>query len=120
MRVRLDLLPLLVFAPEGQVSEWLKEPVSKTGMPVRVSWVRIPPCPFTAVRGEVLPLTFSPLTSYISSMLLLQAFAPGDCILTGLCGVRDTAAGAHSGLLFVALGVVLAGGLGLLRTRRKS
>jgi hypothetical protein len=28
------------------VSEWLKEPVSKTGIPVRVSWVRIPPCPF--------------------------------------------------------------------------
>ena len=53
-------------------------------------------------------------------MLLLQAFAPGDCILTGLCGVRDTAAGAPPGLLFVALGVVLAGGLGLLRTRRKS
>ena len=30
----------------GQVSEWLKEPVSKTGGPARVSWVRIPPCPF--------------------------------------------------------------------------
>ena len=30
----------------GQVSEWLKEPVSKTGVPVRVPWVRIPPCPF--------------------------------------------------------------------------
>jgi hypothetical protein len=29
----------------GQVSEWLKEPVSKTGIPVTVSWVRIPPCP---------------------------------------------------------------------------
>ena len=29
----------------GQVSEWLKEPVSKTGIPVRVSRVRIPPCP---------------------------------------------------------------------------
>jgi hypothetical protein len=28
------------------VSEWLKEPVSKTGIPARVSWVRIPPCPF--------------------------------------------------------------------------
>src|SRR3954466_2656702 len=29
----------------GQVSEWLKEPVSKTGIPATVSWVRIPPCP---------------------------------------------------------------------------
>jgi hypothetical protein len=29
----------------GQVSEWLKEPVSKTGKPARVSRVRIPPCP---------------------------------------------------------------------------
>ncbi len=28
------------------MSEWLKEPVSKTGIPLRVSWVRIPPCPF--------------------------------------------------------------------------
>jgi ADP-ribosylglycohydrolase len=27
------------------VSEWLKEPVSKTGKPARVSRVRIPPCP---------------------------------------------------------------------------
>ena len=28
------------------MSEWLKEPVSKTGIPARVSRVRIPPCPF--------------------------------------------------------------------------
>ena len=36
-------------APEvgkGQVSEWLKEPVSKTGIPATVSRVRIPPCPW--------------------------------------------------------------------------
>src|SRR6476620_5943520 len=30
----------------GQVAEWLKAPVLKTGGPSRVSWVRIPPCPF--------------------------------------------------------------------------
>ena len=30
----------------GEVSEWLKEPVSKTGEPSRVPWVRIPPSPF--------------------------------------------------------------------------
>src|SRR5215207_3752106 len=29
----------------GQVAEWLKAPVLKTGGPSRVSWVRIPPCP---------------------------------------------------------------------------
>src|SRR6267143_1326021 len=29
----------------GQVGERLKPPVSKTGMPARVSRVRIPPCP---------------------------------------------------------------------------
>jgi len=53
-------------------------------------------------------------------MFLLQAWTPGDCLLTGLCGVRETAAGAPPGLLFLALGVVLVGGLGLVRARRKS
>ena len=51
-------------------------------------------------------------------MLLLQL--PGDCLLTGLCGVRDGALGPPSGLLFLALGVVLAGGLGVVRARRKN
>ena len=32
----------------GQVAEWLKAPVSKTGIPVTpVSWVQIPPCPLS-------------------------------------------------------------------------
>jgi len=53
-------------------------------------------------------------------MLLLQVLAPGDCLLTGLCGVREALAGPPSGLLFLALGVVLAGGLGVVRARRKS
>jgi hypothetical protein len=53
-------------------------------------------------------------------MLLLQALTPGDCLLTGLCGIRETAAGVPSGLLFLALGLVLAGGFGLVRARRKS
>jgi hypothetical protein len=52
--------------------------------------------------------------------LLAQSFTPGDCLLTGLCGVRETAGGTPSGLLFIALGVVLAGGLGFVRTRRRS
>ncbi len=53
-------------------------------------------------------------------MLLIQAFTPGDCLLTGLCGVQQAAGGAPSGLLFLALGVVLAGGLGFVRARRRS
>ena len=50
---------------------------------------------------------------------MLQSFTPGDCILTGLCGVRDAYPGPPSGLLFLALGVVLVGSLGLARARRK-
>ena len=88
------------------MSEWLKEPVSKTGIPVRVSWVRIPPCPY---RG------------YLPSMLLLlaQAFTPGDCIFTGLCGVRPPETGLSSGVMFLALGLVLGGAAGLRRLRRR-
>ena len=37
---------VLSFPLVGQVAEWLKASVSKTGIPARVSWVRIPPCPF--------------------------------------------------------------------------
>src|SRR5438445_172833 len=46
------LLRLLPFperlAVRGQVRERLKRPVSKTGVPARVPWVRIPPCPCEA------------------------------------------------------------------------
>ncbi len=42
------------------MSEWLKEPVSKTGKPARVSRVRIPPCPLPpstdALAGSLLGL----------------------------------------------------------------
>src|SRR5947208_15130719 len=36
---------LLFDVRHGQVAEWLKAPVSKTGIPERVSRVRISPCP---------------------------------------------------------------------------
>jgi hypothetical protein len=42
-------------------------------------------------------------------------FAPGDCILTGLCGLRAEPPGPASGLMFLALGLVLYGTLGLVR-----
>ena len=52
-----------------------------------------------------------------SVMLSLQL--PGDCLLTGLCGLAEAAGGPPSGLLFLALGVVLAGGIGWSRSRRR-
>ena len=52
-----------------------------------------------------------------SVMLSLQV--PGDCLLTGLCGIQEAVAGPPSGLLFLALGVVVAGGIGWSRTRRR-
>ena len=41
----------LGFSGSGQVAERLKAPVSKTGMPVTVSWVQIPPCPLCPDLG---------------------------------------------------------------------
>ncbi|HEV8355555.1 MAG TPA: hypothetical protein VGQ17_02190 [Gemmatimonadales bacterium] len=52
-------------------------------------------------------------------MLLLMQLAPDDCILTGLCGVRPAEPGLPSGVLFLAVGLVLAGVLGLRRERRR-
>jgi MYXO-CTERM domain-containing protein len=52
--------------------------------------------------------------------LLLQSFTPGDCVLTGLCGVPESAGGPPSGILFLAIGIVLIGGLGLYRSRRRA
>ncbi|HSB53160.1 MAG TPA: hypothetical protein VLD58_02355 [Gemmatimonadales bacterium] len=56
------------------------------------------------------------------TLLLLSsaAFAPNDCILTGLCGVRVFEPGVPAGLMFVALGLVLGGAIGLRRARRRS
>ena len=52
----------------GQVSEWLKEPVSKTGIPARVSRVRIPPCPFHVAARVVL----SALEAYFAPSCIVQ------------------------------------------------
>ena len=53
-------------------------------------------------------------------LLLLQSFTPGDCLLTGLCGAGQNVSAVPSGVLFLALGMVLAGGVGLIRSRRRS
>jgi len=47
-------------------------------------------------------------------------FVPGDCLLTGLCGIRETVGRVPSGLLFLALGLVLYGALGLHRSRTRN
>jgi len=52
-------------------------------------------------------------------LLLAQSLAPGDCLLTGLCGIQQAAGGAPSGMLFLALGLVLYGAGGLWRGRRR-
>jgi hypothetical protein len=50
---RLGLRSNFVGCP-GQVAEWLKAPVSKTGIPVNpVSRVRISPCPLTGAAAHV-------------------------------------------------------------------
>ncbi len=42
-----------------------------------------------------------------------QVFTPGDCILTGLCGVQTATIGPPPGLMFAALGLVALGWYGL-------
>ena len=42
-----------------------------------------------------------------------QVFTPGDCILTGLCGVKTATIGPPSGLMFAALGLIGLGWYGL-------
>ena len=77
-------------------------------------WSCLPPIPFSS------PIAYCllPIANALSS-LMLQALTPGDCVLTGLCGIRDAVAGPPSGLLFLALGVVIAGGIGWSRARRR-
>jgi hypothetical protein len=51
-------------------------------------------------------------------MPLLALQVPGDCILTGLCGVRHVHPGWASGVLFLAVGLVIVGVLGIRSARR--
>ena len=49
---------------------------------------------------------------------LIQTAVPGDCLLTGLCGVQGGGGGLASGVMFLALGLVVAGVMGLRARRR--
>lgn len=52
--------------------------------------------------------------------LLAQAGTPGDCILSGLCGVVPEAAPAiPAGVMYLAVGMVIAGTIGWRRARRE-
>lgn len=46
----------------------------------------------------------------------LQTSAPGDCLLTGLCGLVKPEHTIPSGLMWLATGLVLAGAWGLRRS----
>ena len=50
--------------------------------------------------------------------LLLQVIGPTDCILSGLCGAGPVHQGLPSGVMFTAIGLVVAGVLGLRELRR--
>lgn len=52
--------------------------------------------------------------------LLAQAGTPGDCILSGLCGVVPAAAPpVPAGVMYLAVGMVIAGTIGWRRARRQ-
>jgi hypothetical protein len=50
---------------------------------------------------------------------LAQGLTPGDCIITGLCGINLPPPGPPSGLMFIAVGLVLGGALGLRFRHRR-
>jgi hypothetical protein len=52
--------------------------------------------------------------------LLAQAGTPGDCILTGLCNVVPEAGPpVPAGVMYLAVGMVVAGTIGWRRARRE-
>ena len=94
------------------MSEWLKEPVSKTGIPATVSRVRIPPCPFLPMAsldrhllpGEQIVHRARPhWVMFLASLLL----AGTGIVLGGVLQyfVNDY---WYAGAAVAALGVVLA------------
>ena len=64
--------------------------------------------------------------SYLSPMILslvailLQSSTPGDCLLTGLCGLVTPERPVAPGVMFVAAGLVLGGVWGLRRLKQRA
>jgi hypothetical protein len=52
----------------------------------------------------------------ISLFLLAQGLGPGECLVTGLCGLEAGRGGIPSGPMFVAVGMVF---LGVVLWRRR-
>ena len=50
--------------------------------------------------------------------LSVMTFAPGDCLLTGLCGVQAYVSAVPPGLGFIAVGLIIFGTRGLWRLRK--
>jgi len=55
-----------------------------------------------------------------SFVLLAQSRTPGDCILTGLCNVvPEVGPSVPAGVMYLAVGMVIAGTIGWRRARRQ-
>jgi hypothetical protein len=59
----------------GEVPEWSIGPVSKTGVPARVPWVRIPPSPPTSFMSKNNDLEYADTPAFSSGF-----WSPGDCV----------------------------------------
>lgn len=56
----------------------------------------------------------------LSTLFVLQTGTPGDCVLTGLCGVVvEPESAIPSGVMYLAAGLVLTGLYGWRRMRRR-
>ena len=50
---------------------------------------------------------------------LVQSAVPGDCLLTGFCGVQGAGDGVASGMMFLAVGMVALGVWRIRAARRR-
>jgi hypothetical protein len=51
--------------------------------------------------------------------MLLDLQAPGDCLITGLCGITSRVSPVASGVMFLALGLVAVGVWRIRAARRR-
>lgn len=59
-----------------------------------------------------------PLGMIVFNLLASQGMTPGDCVLTGLCGLLAPERPVAPGVMYVAVGLVGIGVWGLRRARR--